>query len=143
MNELSYIMSLTEALSGFATNSETKSKRRFTKRIFELLVEGRDVNHPVPLSQGGLTSYMTSLKLLFDQNGFMTLEQYAVQFLKDDSPELMPAYEIVLLSVDPNDLSEEAIEDFAQPLEYQSELKQKMILPFLFGDHNNLALKNN
>lgn len=142
MNELSYIMSLTEALSSFANTSETKSKKQFTKKMFRLLVDGRHLDSPLPLSQGSIKSYMTSLKLLFEQNEFRTLEQYAFQFLKDDSPELMLAYEMVLVSVDPNDLSEEKLEDFTQPLEYQSELKQKMILPFLFGDDNNRGLKD-
>jgi hypothetical protein len=43
MNELSYIISLTETLSNFVNTTETKSKKVFARLLFTLFINSRKI----------------------------------------------------------------------------------------------------
>jgi hypothetical protein len=134
MNELSYIISLTETLSNFVNTTETKSKKVFVRLLFTLLIDGRVRTHSaLPLKQGEKNVYIASIKLLFEKYKFDSIEKYAMQFLRDENPELMPGYEFILSSINPNDLDEKQIRRI-RSIQNTGILKEKLILHFLFGN---------
>jgi hypothetical protein len=134
MNELSYIISLTETLSNFVNTTETKSKKVFARLLFTLLIDGRVRTHSaLPLKQGEKNVYIASVKLLFEKYKFDSIEKYAMQFLRDENPELMPGYEFILSSINPNDLDENQIRKI-RSIQNTGILKKKLILHFLFGN---------
>jgi hypothetical protein len=61
-----------------------------------------------------------------------------MQFLRDENPELMPGYEFILSSINPNDLDEKQIRRIRRirSIQNTSILKGKLILYFLFGNPN-------
>jgi hypothetical protein len=134
MNELSYIISLTETLSNFVNTTETKSKKVFARLLFTLLIDGRVRTHSaLPLKQGEKNVYIASVKLLFEKYKFDSIERYTMQFLRDENPELMPGYEFILSSTNPNDLDENQIRRIIRSIQNTNILKKKLILYFLFG----------
>lgn len=143
MNELSYIISLTETLSNFVNTTETKSKKVFARLLFTLLIDGRVRTHSaLPLKQGEKNVYIASVKLLFEKYKFDSIEKYAMQFLRDENPELMPGYEFILSSINPNDLDENQIRKIKRAIQNTSILKKKLILHFLFGKPYSPGLKD-
>ena len=133
MNELAYIISLTETLSNFVNTTETKSKKVFARLLFTLLIDGRVRTHSaLPLKQGEKNVYIASVKLLFEKYKFDSIEKYAMQFLRDENPELMSGYEFILSSINPNDLDEKQIRRISS-IQNTGILKEKLILHFLFG----------
>ena len=133
MNELSYIISLTETLSNFVNTTETKSKKVFARLLFTLLIDGRLISRTFPLKQGEKNVYIASVKLLFEKYKFDSIEKYAMQFLRDENPELMSGYEFILSSINPNDLDEKQIRRISS-IQNTGILKEKLILHFLFGN---------
>jgi len=133
MNELAYIISLTETLSNFVNTTETKSKKVFARLLFTLLIDGRLISRTFPLKQGEKNVYIASVKLLFEKYKFDSIERYTMQFLRDENPELMPGYEFILSSTNPNDLDENQIRRIIRSIQNTSILKEKLILHFLFG----------
>jgi hypothetical protein len=134
MNELAYIISLTETLSNFVNTTETKSKKVFARLLFYLLIDDRLISRSrLPLKQGEKNVYIASVKLLFEKYKFDSIEKYAMQFLRDENPELMPGYEFILSSINPNDLDEKQIRRISS-IQNTSILKEKLILHFLFGN---------
>jgi len=142
MNELSYIISLTETLSNFVNTTETKSKKVFARLLFTLLIDGRLISRTFPLKQGEKNVYIASVKLLFEKHKFDSIEKYAMQFLRDENPELMPGYEFILSSINPNDLDENQIRKIKRAIQNTSILKKKLILHFLFGKPYSPGLKD-
>ena len=142
MNELSYIISLTETLSNFVNTTETKSKKVFARLLFTLLIDGRLISRTFPLKQGEKNVYIASVKLLFEKHKFDSIEKYAIQFLRDENPELMPGYEFILSSINPNDLDENQIRKIKRAIQNTSILKKKLILHFLFGKPYSPGLKD-
>ena len=142
MNELSYIISLTETLSNFVNTTETKSKKVFARLLFTLLIDGRLISRTFPLKQGEKNVYIASVKLLFEKHKFDSIEKYAMQFLRDENPELMPGYEFILSSINPNDLDENQIRKIKRSVQNTSILKKKLILHFLFGKPYSPGLKD-
>jgi len=142
MNELSYIISLTETLSNFVNTTETKSKKVFARLLFTLLIDGRVRTHSaLPLKQGEKNVYIASVKLLFEKYKFDSIEKYAMQFLRDENPELMPGYEFILSSINPNDLDENQIRKI-RSIQNTGILKKKLILHFLFGNPYSPGLED-
>jgi len=143
MNELSYIISLTETLSNFVNTTETKSKKVFARLLFTLLIDGRVRTHSaLPLKQGEKNVYIASVKLLFEKYKFDSIERYTMQFLRDENPELMPGYEFILSSTNPNDLDENQIRRIKRSIQNTGILKKKLILHFLFGKPYSPGLKD-
>ena len=142
MNELSYIISLTETLSNFVNTTETKSKKVFARLLFTLLIDGRLISRTFPLKQGEKNVYIASVKLLFEKHKFDSIERYTMQFLRDENPELMPGYEFILSSTNPNDLDENQIRKIKRSVQNTSILKKKLILHFLFGKPYSPGLKD-
>jgi len=142
MNELAYIISLTETLSNFVNTTETKSKKVFARLLFTLLIDGRLISRTFPLKQGEKNVYIASVKLLFEKHKFDSIEKYAIQFLRDENPELMPGYEFILSSINPNDLDENQIRKIKRSVQNTSILKKKLILHFLFGKPYSPGLKD-
>ena len=141
MNELSYIISLTETLSNFVNTTETKSKKVFARLLFTLLIDGRLISRTFPLKQGEKNVYIASVKLLFEKHKFDSIEKYAIQFLRDENPELMPGYEFILSSINPNDLDENQIRKI-RSIQNTGILKKKLILHFLFGNPYSPGLED-
>ena len=142
MNELAYIISLTETLSNFVNTTETKSRKVFARLLFTLLIDGRLISRTFPLKQGEKNVYIASVKLLFEKYKFDSIEKYAMQFLRDENPELMPGYEFILSSINPNDLDENQIRKIKRAIQNTSILKKKLILHFLFGKPYSPGLKD-
>jgi hypothetical protein len=142
MNELAYIISLTETLSNFVNTTETKSKKVFARLLFTLLIDGRLISRTFPLKQGEKNVYIASVKLLFEKYKFDSIERYTMQFLRDENPELMPGYEFILSSTNPNDLDENQIRRIKRSIQNTSTLKKKLILHFLFGKPYSPGLKD-
>jgi hypothetical protein len=114
--------------------TETKSKKVFARLLFTLLIDGRVRTHSaLPLKQVEKNVYIASVKLLFEKYKFDSIEKYAMQFLRDENPELMPGYEFILSSINPNDLDEKQIRRISS-IQNTGILKEKLILHFLFGN---------
>jgi hypothetical protein len=65
-----------------------------------------------------------------------------MQFLRDENPELMPGYEFILSSTNPNDLDENQIRRIKRSIQNTGILKKKLILHFLFGKPYSPGLKD-
>lgn len=143
MNELSYIISLSETLANFVNSEENPSKRKFTQVLLQILIDGKRTSHPLSsLNENQKNIYLTSIKLLFKKYDYNNIENYATQFIREENQELMPGYELILSSINPNDLDDKELTRFTRPLRVTSNLKEKMIVAFLFGSRFNQGLKD-
>ena len=93
------------------------------------------------MKQGEKNVYIASVKLLFEKYKFDSIEKYAMQFLRDENPELMPGYEFILSSINPNDLDENQIRKI-RSIQNTGILKKKLILHFLFGNPYSPGLED-
>lgn len=133
MNELSYITSLTESLAKYVDSEETNSKSRFAKIYFDLLISSKKSHQQIILRPIEKNVYITSIKLLFKKYNDETLEAFVKRFIRDDDPALTPAFELVLLSVNPNNLKDQEINQLIKSFEGSSLEKKTLILSFLYG----------
>ncbi len=138
MNELSYLVTLTESLSNAVNSAGSESKKKFLTKIFQLFINDRRLPNMLPLGRGEAQVYKSSLKLLFARYHFDDLVMYVKEFRRDENPELLPAYELVLSSADVNELGENVIQGFFRELRNSLDTdveKNKLLIHFLFGSH--------
>ncbi|WP_245539747.1 hypothetical protein [Psychroflexus tropicus] len=142
MNELSYIASLTEALSNYVDSEETQSKSRFIKIYFDLLISNGKFYRPDILERTEKDIYMASMRLLFNKYNEDTLEAFVKRFIKDKDSALTPAFEVVLLSVNPNNVEDQVINRMISSFERSGVEKKSLILSFLYGGSYKKGLNN-
>ncbi|WP_019037731.1 hypothetical protein [Psychroflexus tropicus] len=94
------------------------------------------------LLQSNVDVYKSSVKLLFNKYNDETLETFVKRFIRDEDPALIPAFELILISADPNDLENREMNQMMRSYDGLSTEKKMLIPTFLYGDRYSNGLKN-
>ncbi|MBX0332963.1 hypothetical protein K3G39_06910 [Pontibacter sp. HSC-14F20] len=136
MNKLEYFLSLAQTLANGVNTAENENDTRLFTNIFRLYVNNRLPIGPAVVRRSEIEITKSSLELLLKYSGCEGANSLLREFTRQARPEHLPAYALILKSINPNTLDEQLLLRLTRSLRQatsQQPEKAKLIIELLFG----------